>query len=352
MTSRTSRISMGVALAVGCAAMFVVPSACVIDRGGPRWLALAVGALAFPLVPAVWHLIAERLRRRRVAASQAAKGAKPAKPGLTAWDRLLLRALVVAVVALGGTWAIARGDTWHALRHHALWFTDWSEPDPIGDSELLARVPAAAEAIVWIRAGHTKDLLPVALSGDVELVLAFGGDEQLIVARGSDEVLDQLLALSALGKDGGKLLRVDAPAGMRILATPGWRARGEARPLGLLEMLRQAPGDANAMVVAKPTTMKSFRGISTFVGWARVGDRDVEFGAEVEAVDAKAADQVAARVGKLPASEDCGNRAFRDATDTSLVRDGLRFKGAAKLSLDAARGIPQCMASRGFGAMP
>jgi hypothetical protein len=337
-----SRIVGGALLAVAGALMFVAPSAVLRAHGAPRWLALAVGLVAFPALPVGWHAFAEWRRRRRATQETAAK-----KPGLTLWDRFVLRLVVVGVVAIGGTWAIARGDTWSALRHHALWFTSWTDPDPIADSPVLARVPAAAEGIVWIRPGHTEDLMPVALAGELELAIAFDGKDQLIVARGRDELLDQLEQLSALGVDGKRLARVDAPAGMRILATPGWREATGAPPAGLVELLRRAPAAANAIAVARPVTL-GYPGVRSAVAWAEVRDTGVVFEADVEATDVMAAGRVVGLARKARASEDCGNRAFRDAVDTSLVLDGMRVRGTATLPLEAARDIPRCMTMRGF----
>lgn len=347
-----SRLAFGGFLAIVCAAMFIVPSSYAIQRDHSRWLALAIGALAFPLVPGIWHLVAELRRRRTKREAPAKPPLKPAKPGLTGWQRLGLRFALVAVVALGGTYAIARGQTWSALRHHALWFTDWSDPDPIADSELLQRVPASAEAIVWIRAGHTKAFLPMALSGEVEMVIAYSKDDAMVALVGTEEVLDQMEPLVKLDKDGDRLARIDGPSGMRILATPGWRDQKRDPPESLMALLHEAPADANAIAAARPVTIGQPL-VRSFVAWARVGDAHVDFTAEVEAVDAASADLLAVAIPRLakqlPDSKDCGNRAFADVTDTGLVRDGIRIKGTAKLPLEAARGIPRCMAAHGFG---
>ena len=356
------RVGSGIAVAgllvLGFAAMFIVPSSYAIDRDHSRWFALALGALAFPLAPMVWHLVGELRRRRargKAAARAPAKGPArtPAKSaGLTGVQRLLLRSAVVAVVAFGGTWAIGRGEVWSALRHHALWFTDWSDPDPIADSQVLQRVPAAAEAILWIRKGHSSALMPLVLSGELEAVIAYDKADSMIVIAGTDAVLDQVEPLAKMGRGGVGLERTDSPSGMRILATPGWRNHTSEPAASLLALLREAPDDAVAIAVARPVTIERNNVMRSFVGWARVDETHVTFAAQLEAIDAASADvlmpAIKAAAERLPASKDCGNRAFADVTDTNFVRDGLRFKGTARLPLEAARGIPACMAQRGF----
>jgi hypothetical protein len=206
--------------------------------------------------------------------------------------------------------------------------------------------------IIWIRAGHAKAFLPMALSGEVEMVIAESKDESMVVVAGTEPVLDQLEPAMKLGKDGGRLARIDGPSGMRILATPGWREARRDPPESLLTLLREAPDDASAILAARPVTIGQPL-VRSFVAWARAGDTHVDFTAELEAVDAAAAEKLVLQVTRaaklLPASKDCGNRAFADVTDTSLVRDGIRIKGTAKLPLEAARGIPRCMAAQGFG---
>jgi len=337
-----SRITGGALLAVAGALMLVAPSAVLRAHGAPRWLALAVGLVAFPVLPVGWHALAERRRRKRAANAKDA----PAKAGLNAWDRFVLRLVAVALLAIGGTWAIARGGLWPALRHHALWFTVWSDPDPIADHDMLARVPASAESIVWIRPGHTQDLLPMALSGDAEIVLAFGKDEELMVARAAPEVLEQLDQLSALGINGKRLARIDAPSGMRILATPKWRTAPGALPAELAELLRRAPATANAVAVAR--TPADYKGVRSAVGWAEVRDTGVAFEADIEATDLVAAGNVIGLYRKARASEGCGEKAFADAVDTSIVLDGVHVRGTATLPLEAAREIPRCMSARGL----
>src|SRR5688572_6861795 len=233
--AKPPKIVGGIVVAVLWLAMFVLPSACIIAAGKPRWLALAVGLAAFPIAPLGWHVFGEWRRKKKAKAAAAAKDAdtKTPKTTLTGWDRLLLRTAVIAIVAIGGTIFAMRAKTIRAVAHNALWFTDWSDPDPITDSPLLRRVPADAEHVIWIRRGDTKSFLPLALSGQLEMVLAVRGDETLVVMAAEPGDCDQMETLVRL--QNGKLELVDAPKGMRVLVTPGWK--GAARGSPLLEHL-------------------------------------------------------------------------------------------------------------------
>src|SRR5688572_8990184 len=168
--AKPPKIVGGIVVAVLWLAMFVLPSACIIAAGKPRWLALAVGLAAFPIAPLGWHGFAEWRRKKQLKAADPKKGA-PKPSTLTAFDRLTMRTVAVALLAIGGTIFIARGNTLKSMRH-ALWFTDWSDPDPIADSPLLSRIPASAEYVVWMKNKSTDFMLPFALNAPVEIVIA------------------------------------------------------------------------------------------------------------------------------------------------------------------------------------
>src|SRR5687767_5755071 len=88
-------------IAVMCAALFLVPSAYLVHKGQSRWLALAAGLVAFPLVPVLWHLLAERRRKRN-----------GGKSTLTSGDRFVMRLVAVGLVAILPLLLFARGQTW------------------------------------------------------------------------------------------------------------------------------------------------------------------------------------------------------------------------------------------------
>lgn len=334
-----SRVFSGIVIALICAAMFIFPSAYLVAHHHSRWLALAVGALAFPVVPGLWHGIGE-LRRRKAA---------PPKSTLTGWDRALLRGALVGAVAIGGTLLLARGGTWGVLEHGA-WFTDWSEPDPIAESRLLALVPAGAESLIWIRPGHTHELLPMALSGDVEMVLVEGKTDTMVIMAGDDAVLEELSAVSRRGHNGDKLDALDAPAGMRILATPGFRDGGKP-PRDLIGLLYRAPSGANAVAVGRSPSLNTVYGARAYVAWAEVGGDHVTFTAEADApgiVTKPLLERARTLAAAAARSGDCGNHAFAKATHTDLYAYLTRIRGTAQLSLDVVREIPRCMASLGF----
>jgi len=336
-----SRIVSGILIAVVCVGMFVFPSAYLIAHGHSRWLALGVGLAFFPVVPGLWHGLSE-LRRRR---------AEPTKSTLTAWDRAILRGAVIAAIAIGGTLLLARGGTWSVLRH-GLWFTDWSEPDPIAESRLLAHVPAGADTLIWIRPGHTHTLMPMALSGEVEMVLVQGKSDTMVIMAGEELVLDELSAVTKRGHDGERMEQIDAPTGMRILATPGFRERTGPPPRELLGLLYRAPRAANAIAVGRSASLEARYGARAYVAWAEVGDDDVRFTAEADAPSPTTVQPLLERARKEAAravkSPDCGTRAFAKATKTDLYAYAMRVRGTATLALDTVRDIPACMSALGF----
>src|SRR5262245_21835204 len=158
-TSRGAAVVRWILVGLGCALMFVLPSALLIDLGLPRWMAGPLGAVSFPILPVGWHLLAERARARRDAAAKA-----PAKATLTRGDRFVLRLVAVAFVTCVPWIVLARGRTWSALVDHGAWplttiksLVSGGGDDGHGagaitaDRRLLDDVPADAEALVWIR---------------------------------------------------------------------------------------------------------------------------------------------------------------------------------------------------------
>jgi len=120
-----SRLAKGFAFLIVCVAMFEVPSSLLIARGYSPWLALGVGAAVFPIVPLVWHVIAERSRSATSATT-------------TGLKRLLYRTLAIATVSFAIVLVGARAHVRDALRDHLLWFLPdravWfpGDPPPLG----------------------------------------------------------------------------------------------------------------------------------------------------------------------------------------------------------------------------
>lgn len=102
-----------------------VASSLAAYRNGPVWLACAAGLLLFPVLPVVWDMSSEWLRRRR-----SGRRMRPDTRVLTGWDRIVLRTLVVNLLFVGGLlWArpeaaftalSTRGDWFIEHTHHPL----------------------------------------------------------------------------------------------------------------------------------------------------------------------------------------------------------------------------------------
>ncbi|HEY6035905.1 MAG TPA: hypothetical protein VIV58_16635 [Kofleriaceae bacterium] len=126
-----SRLAKGFAFLIVCVAMFEVPSSLLIARGYSPWLALGIGAAVFPIVPLVWHVIAERGRT-----------APSAPSTTTGWKRLLYRTLGVAAITSAIVVVGARSHVRDALHDHLLWFlpdrTVWfsGDPPPVGSQAM------------------------------------------------------------------------------------------------------------------------------------------------------------------------------------------------------------------------
>jgi hypothetical protein len=269
--------ALGMALA--CTVLFIVPSAWIIQKGLPRWLALAVGLAAFPIAPGVWHVLAERARRR-----------DGTKSGLTGRDRWALRLIAVAVIAIGPLVAFSRGPMWKAIKHHPGWFLRWGGPSGelgaahIRDSALAAYVPEDALLIGWVR---VTDELRDALTDDnakriddddddddddaaakddqaKEVLVAMRGDAILFAFRTDGDVPSQSEVDKAGEAMGDKLfgkplkLVIDHPGGdVYLVMSENWQAAIEARgkggkpPQALFAQLDAQPTDALIVVAAR-----------------------------------------------------------------------------------------------------
>jgi hypothetical protein len=226
------RIGGIVALAVVCALLFVLPSAFARYHGAPRWLALAVGALAFPVIPVGWHLLAERRAR---------------KSALTKADRFLFRVLGVALIAIAPLVAIDRGGLWGAIKGHSLWWLDWTDPpaprSPVSDPRMLDAVPGDAEGLIW-----SSSVAPLG-----EALLAIGPDAILVAIHDTPERLDALrtddLAFLAKARGYSGVTTTRPAPDLMLVVSERWVDRvaervagGGARPKALIDRLRAPPG--------------------------------------------------------------------------------------------------------------
>ena len=160
MSKVRQRSIFGVLFLVLGAVLFIVVSAFVIDHHYPPILAAIAGGLAFPIAPALWHVLGERGRTRQLAAVKPVKGAPVPKPStLTGFDRYWLRFVGVSIVVLAPMFIVARGGVFRAAIHHALWFVPTPPPDLRGigsdtprdfkDHDLLLKhLPPETEVLV------------------------------------------------------------------------------------------------------------------------------------------------------------------------------------------------------------
>jgi hypothetical protein len=128
-------------LALAWGGAFVVASSLALERGFPKQTALIIGLGAFPAGPLLANIVAELVRWRR-----RARTSEPARPGLTALDRWLLRALVIDLLVIAAVLAAAWTDTTRALREHATWWLDpWpARPRSLGDRRATQPAPSAS----------------------------------------------------------------------------------------------------------------------------------------------------------------------------------------------------------------
>ncbi|HEU5056519.1 MAG TPA: hypothetical protein VFU21_08330 [Kofleriaceae bacterium] len=361
-------------VAIACAALFLVPSAWLVDHGQSRWLALAAGLAAFPVVPLVWHLLAERRRAR----------AEGAKSSLTRSDRFALRLIAVALVAVVPFLVLAPGSTWGAVKRQATWFLHWGGGDgdpagwetpagkPIrGDARLIGYLPDDAEVVVWLRA--TREFLESMkkqFGGEAskddpdavqEALMALRKDGFLMLVRsrkGLDEVsseerekLEQELADNLFGGRRIRLLVYSAQPDLHVVVTENWDAAVRARAAGtrpppaeLLALLETTPADAPLVAAARNAAPAGIV-VDRATGHMRVAEKGLRVEAELHLASASAAGLLRGALrgwldevrGKAPAS--CKEPVGKLTEGVDIAGDG------ATLQLSARLGFEELMSS-------
>ncbi len=121
---------------------FEIASSYIVSRELPIGLAIAVGALAFPVAPLIWQLVGERRRKRKQAAAK-----MPSKSTLTAGDRYWLRFFAVTLLVIGPMVAISKLGVVRAPLHHGLWWLpaggEPSAPKQTPDAPRIVPAPSA-----------------------------------------------------------------------------------------------------------------------------------------------------------------------------------------------------------------
>jgi hypothetical protein len=172
---------------------------------GPIWLAIACGALAFPVLPLAWDLWRERVRARREKESK-----RPPSPRiLTFVDRMILRTIVLDgafLALLFGLWPQA---IFTALSTRGDWFLDGVE----GAEGARGAVLSIADGMEWLyEAAHDN---PYATDEDRE-------------ADDDDVVAGTVTTDSDAGTTGSAQAVTDADAGTGGEADAGTGAGGGA----------------------------------------------------------------------------------------------------------------------------
>ncbi len=276
MSTRSGKVVFGLGMLIGGAAAFLLASAYLYDRDQPIWLCATVGALTFPVLPTVWHLVGERNRRRRIAAART-----PPKGSLAPGDRFLLRMLIVGAAFLGPMFYLGGTRVLRAAWDHRTWYLPASERSAVERSaNLLARVPADAEGVLLVlphRTRHERD-------DDAPAILAYRHDQVMGITtldpdeRDDDHVksvadIDEQMRKFPPLAHLGKLAYVNLAKHLIAIATPGWKdmvARGGAGPRpALVDTLRTTADDAIVVLGVLPEDPTKALGIRELTGTVR-----------------------------------------------------------------------------------
>jgi hypothetical protein len=277
------RVGSYVLGAAACALLFVIPSAYATVRGAGYGAAMAVGLLAFPIVPVGWHLFAERRRKRAAAAAKAPKAGS-----LTATDRFTLRLIAVAVVAIGPFLALDASNVWRGVRDHATWFIPSGDPIAGVPADMVERVPAEAEAVIVVRAasglfGRVADL---ELGG---AVLAMADGKAMLVARPA--IVNPAVIARLTGLIGGISERAVDPIEVRtegpfrIAASSSWRHAGGGPNPAIRAELARAPASAVLAIGVAPVKVRDALSVRAAALWVTASATEVVIEGRVEALD-------------------------------------------------------------------
>ncbi len=291
MSTRRGKAIFGIGLVVFGLVVALFASAYLISRDQPKWLAAAVGVLAFPVLPVLWHVIGERRRRQRLAGDKA-----PPKTTLAPGDRYLMRAVFVAAAVLVPMFVIGKFAVVRAAWDHKLWFLP-DDFDSIGNAdELFSHVPADADAVLVI---HEHDDRKGAG------IIAYGDHQLAMIAPQQPEDKDQgAQQLTQFNEQRTKIpfVKIDELAmvamGTKVfaIATDRWKSaikvEGAGPRAAIKTELAKAPSDAliaMAYVPAKPQD-----GIEKISGWLlqKAVNEKLTVEGRLVAVDAAAAARV------------------------------------------------------------
>ncbi len=376
----------GLVIAAACAALFLVPSAFLIHKGQSRWLALAAGLAAFPVVPVLWHLLAERRRKR-------AGG----KSTLTGSDRFVMRLVAVALVAIVPLLVFARGQTWSAVKEHPTWYLHWGgggdsgdapgwdivEGEAIaGDPRLINYLPDDAEVVIWMRAtrqfiesmqkqfgGQVKEDPDPDMAQEVLMATKKDGFLALVrSAKGFDDVkpedkakLEKELADKLFGGRTIPVVFYSALPDLHVVVTESWDEAVRARAAGtrpapaeLLAVLQTTPADAPLVAAARNAAIGGVI-VDRGTGHLRVTDKGLRFDADLQLASATAAGALRGAIGgyfdgaRDDAAGGCKEPVGKLIDGIDVGGDGVAVQVAGKLGFEDLMGAMFCRLGSGDG---
>jgi hypothetical protein len=308
MANRAQRFVFGISVTLVGVLMFTVASAYIVFRGWPHWLAVGVGALAFPVGPLTWQLLGERSRKKKLAAAKT-----PPKTTLTAGDRYWLRCVGVALLVLGPMIAIGRFDVARATWRHGLWWVPKHyEPSTTHGGPLqaigtgtprtfevfgtpLQRVPSDAELVVFVQSPEGEpDGRGVLAYGDKQVM--FAGEGKALATEGDvgekiAELNKQRSKIPWLPMD--EIQLISHSDSSLVASSAGWRSRVELPGMGpsaeLLRELGRAPKDAFFVAAFIPKTTRDVLSTKAGAAWLYKKGEKLVLEGRVEANDEAAA---------------------------------------------------------------
>jgi hypothetical protein len=300
------RAVFGVSVLVLGAVLFILASAFVIDRHYSPILAAIVGGLAFPVAPALWHLLGERGRTRKLADVKPVKGAPAPKPStLTGFDRYWMRFVGVAIVVLAPMFIIARTGVFRAAIHHGLWFIPTPPPDLRGigsdtprdfkDHDLLLKhLPPETEVAVAFHDPNEGGNLVAGWAAGHSALVSVGR----ILLPGGASLEDAVRSRSWYSND--TFSTVSTLDGTDAFASDAWRNKiqlpGDGPSTALRRELARAPQAAPFVVAWVPRSPKEAKAIHGAAAWLVMTEDTVVIEGRLETGDIITAFETYARI--------------------------------------------------------
>ncbi len=352
MANTRHRIVLGISVTLLGAALFVLASAYIVDRGYGKIAAAIVGAFAFPVAPGLWQLVGERRRRAKLAAAK-----KPSTSTLTAGDRYWMRFFVVALVVLGPMFAISRFKVLGATWRHGLWFIPQSSTAGSfkADKHLLGRVPSEAELVVVFHEDGKAGSAVVGWAGRQAVIAA---DRSLDDGQPIDKKLDDLNAnrdkLPWIGVD--KLVQVPTTDKTLVIATEAWKdkvAPGTGPSEELVGELGRAPENAVFVVAFAPRTKITMHDLDPDtirhgVVWATMDDKALVIAGRIEMKDDAAGAKLLAEVQDVlhfktsDIPDKCKEPVGKIVDHIHFEQNGTILTGRAEIPNEALMGLMFC----------